>query len=259
MRYLIYFLVAITSTTAGGLTGMGGGVVIKPVLDALNDFNAVTIGVLSSFTVFTMAVVSILRHIRQKTHMDWGRLLPLSAGALLGGIAGEKLLVFIAADMANNHVLIVQNILLAIMVACIFMYMLNKHRIRPLGLQGLPATVSAGVFLGVLSSFLGIGGGPANVALLIYLFALNTKAATVASLLTILFSQGAKLLSIALSQGFSSHNLGLLPAMLVGAVIGGHLGALLNKKLSERWVDVSFNAMQLIVLAICLLNILRLM
>lgn len=59
MQYVLYFLIAIGATTVGSLTGMGGGVIIKPLMDVLHGFDVQTIGVLSSLTVFSMSVVSI--------------------------------------------------------------------------------------------------------------------------------------------------------------------------------------------------------
>ena len=37
MQYIIYFFLALVSTTIGSLTGMGGGVIIKPLMDVLGD------------------------------------------------------------------------------------------------------------------------------------------------------------------------------------------------------------------------------
>ena len=53
MVYLIHFLIAIGATTVGSLTGMGGGVIIKPLMDVMQNFDVETIGVLSSITNFT--------------------------------------------------------------------------------------------------------------------------------------------------------------------------------------------------------------
>ena len=53
MQYIIYFLLSLVATTIGSLTGMGGGVIIKPLMDVLGDYDVQTIGVVSSITVFT--------------------------------------------------------------------------------------------------------------------------------------------------------------------------------------------------------------
>ena len=59
MQNFIYFLVALFATSLGSISGMGGGVIIKPFLDAFGQFDAATIGVLSSVTVLTMALVAV--------------------------------------------------------------------------------------------------------------------------------------------------------------------------------------------------------
>ncbi len=52
MLGLLYFFIALICTFAGAITGMGGGVVIKPVLDLMGDFDSASIGALSSITVW---------------------------------------------------------------------------------------------------------------------------------------------------------------------------------------------------------------
>lgn len=44
---------------------------------------------------------------------------------------------------------------------------------------------------------------------------------------------------------------------IVGAIAGGFIGASLNKKCSEAAVEKAFNAVQLLVLAISIFNIVR--
>ena len=44
------------------------------------------------------------------------------------------------------------------------------------------------ITLGILSSFLGIGGGPINLVVLFFFFSMDTKTAAQNSLYTILFS-----------------------------------------------------------------------
>ena len=47
------------------------------------------------------------------------------------------------------------------------------------------------------------------------------------------------------------------PAMVIGAIAGGFIGANLNKRCSEQAVERAFNAVQLLVLAITIFNIIR--
>ena len=92
MNYLLYFLISIFSTTLGALTGMGGGVIIKPVLDMIGSYDVETIGVLSSCTVLAMSVVSVGRHMIQRTRIDFSTALPLAFGSVIGGLLGQTML-----------------------------------------------------------------------------------------------------------------------------------------------------------------------
>lgn len=258
MQYLLYFLIAIGATTVGSLTGMGGGVIIKPLMDLLHDFDVQTIGVLSSITVFSMSVVSIGKQMLARTKIPFGTAIPLALGSVAGGLAGDQLLrVIVDALQANAMVTVVQNVVLSILILAVFLYMKNKSRIPSRQLRGVVVSLLVGAFLGICSSFLGIGGGPINVALIIYLFSFDTKTATICSLVTILFAQISKLVSVAVGTGFAVYDLSIAPVMVVGAIAGGFIGASLNKRCSEAAVEKSFNAVQLLVLAISIFNIVR--
>ncbi|MDO4270447.1 MAG: sulfite exporter TauE/SafE family protein [Eubacteriales bacterium] len=258
MRVLLYFLIAICATTVGSLTGMGGGVIIKPALDLLGGYDAATIGILSSVTVFAMAIVSIAKQLRQKTPIPVKTALPLAVGSVVGGTGGERILKAVIAALGDNRaVVMTQNICLGLLIAAVFLYMLKKDKLPTLHRGGFLLSVLAGVLLGFFSSFLGIGGGPINVALLIFVFSMDTKTATVCSIITILFAQISKLASVALATGFAPFNLTMLPVMIIGAVAGGWLGAKLNKQLPEKTVEKAFNCVQLVVLTVCVFNICR--
>ena len=258
MQYLIYFLIAIGSTTVGSLTGMGGGVIIKPVVDLLGDFDAQTIGVLSSLTVFSMSLVSIAKQMLARTRIPFDTAIPLAAGSVAGGMAGERLLrLIVSALEANESVTAVQNAVLSLLILAVLVYMRNKSRVRSFHLRGAAVSALAGLFLGICSSFLGIGGGPINVALIILLFSYDTKTATVCSRVTILFAQLSKLGSVALAAGFAAFDLRMAPVMIAGAVAGGFLGAGLNRRCRVEMVEKAFNAVQLLVLGIAAVNIIR--
>ena len=72
-----------------------------------------------------------------------------------------------------------------------------------------------------------------------------------------LFAQISKLTTVALTTGFGVFDLSIAPVMIVGAIAGGFIGASLNKKCSEAAVEKAFNAVQLLVLAISIFNIVR--
>ena len=258
MQYVIYFLLAIFATTVGSLTGMGGGIIIKPLMDVLGDYDIQTIGIVSSITVFAMAVVSVIKQIRAKAEISYKTVLPLSIGSVTGGFFGESLLkLIIKALDTDNGVIVIQNVVLAILILCVIIYMKNKSRIKGRLLEGIFISLAVGVFLGFFSSFLGIGGGPINVAIMIFLFSFTTKTATVCSLISILFAQISKLVTVGVTTGFSSFDLSIAPVMIIGAIMGGFIGAAINKKCKDETVEKAFNGVQIFVLLIAVFNIVR--
>lgn len=258
MNYLIYFIIAIFATTAGSMTGMGGGVIIKPLLDILGHYDVETIGILSSITVFSMSLVSIGKQVYQKTKIPYKIAVPLALGSVAGGLVGQKLMDAAVSWLNTGRmVTVVQNVILGLLIILVMVYMLKKDHIQSLGLKGIIPSIGVGLFLGIISSFLGIGGGPINVAAIILVFSLDTKSATVCSILTILFAQVSKLLTVAVSTGFAKYDLTILPVMVIGAIAGGFIGAGFNVRLSEKTVERCFNGVQVIVLAFALINIFK--
>jgi len=256
ISYVIYFLIAIAATTIGAMTGMGGGVMIKPVLDMISGFDVATIGALSSITVFAMAIVSVWKQLYQKADINFTIAIPLAFGSVAGGSIGQFMLEGIINVLNSNRlVLVVQNIALGILIISVFLYMLNKSKIGTLGIKNIILVALAGAFLGIVSAFLGIGGGPINVALLIYLFSLDFKMATLCSIIIILFAQISNLFQIAVSTGFAPFDLSMLSPMVMGAILGGFIGSWFNKKLDDKTVEICFNGVQILVFVLCIYNI----
>ncbi|WP_062532042.1 hypothetical protein [Jeotgalibaca dankookensis] len=56
---VLYFVVVLLSNTIGALSGIGGGVIIKPALDAVGAHDLTNISFFSGVAVFVMAVVSL--------------------------------------------------------------------------------------------------------------------------------------------------------------------------------------------------------
>lgn len=256
LRYIEYFIITIFATTAGAMTGMGGGVIMKPVLDLLGHYNVETIGILSAITVFSMAVVSITKQFRQgmKVNLSFGSFLVL--GSLTGGTIGQFMLSG-AITAWGSKVTAIQNVILALMILGVYLYMKNKDHIKSLDAKSPLPFFLVGTVLGLLSSFLSIGGGPINVALLIFVFSFDTKMSTVYSLLIVLFAQISKLVNVAFTTGFGGFNLSMLPVMIIAAIAGGFIGAGLNKKLPEKTVEKCFNMVQILVLVIAVSNLLK--
>lgn len=80
---LVLFLVCLLASGIGSICGIGGGVIIKPVIDMQGIMSVNEASFLSGLTVMAMAMVNII--MRRKT-----RLLDMRIGSLLalGSVAG---------------------------------------------------------------------------------------------------------------------------------------------------------------------------
>ena len=85
-----------------------------------------------------------------------------------------------------------------------------------LSIESKSACGLVGLGLGMLSSFLGIGGGPINLLVLHYFFSMERKKAALNSLYIILFSQLCGLAVVLLNGSPVGGALPYLPAMAVG-------------------------------------------
>lgn len=66
MGYIIlYVVVVFLVTIIGSITGLGGGVIIKPLFDLISLDTAQVISIYSSIAVFTMSVVNVIKQRRQ--------------------------------------------------------------------------------------------------------------------------------------------------------------------------------------------------
>ena len=60
--YALFFIISFGASIIGAICGIGGGVIIKPVLDASGALLPGTINFLSGCTVLAMTCYSVLRN-----------------------------------------------------------------------------------------------------------------------------------------------------------------------------------------------------
>ena len=87
---VIYGVVIFIATFLGACAGLGGGVIIKPVLDFIGAHDLATISFLSTSAVFTMAVYSTIKQIRNKVKFDFIMIVLVAIGAIVGGNIGSN-------------------------------------------------------------------------------------------------------------------------------------------------------------------------
>lgn len=259
MTAIIFFLIAFLASIAGSLSGIGGGVIVKPVVDALGLASLAQISFLSGAMVLAMATVNVVRSLRgQQIRIDWRRSALLAAGSIAGGWVGNRL--FLQARLAFGQdavVGIIQAILLLLMTVGVLLYTLGKDRLRRHSIQSPVIILAIGLGLGLISAFLGIGGGPMNIAAISFLLGLSSKETALNSLFVIFCSQLVSLVTTVASAAIPVFEPQTLLLMIVGGIAGALIGGQLLQRISERQVDRFFIGMLGLIALICLYNVFR--
>ena len=257
--YFVFFFVAFLACLIGKICGMGGGVIIKPILDAFGIMSVASINLISGCTVLGMTCWSVCRSaIKKESSIDLKISTPLAVGAAAGGILGKQLFSLVAGMFADpDKAGGVQAALLFTVTLATLVYTAKKDNIQSCRVKNPGACILIGLLLGMLGSFLGIGGGPFNMAVLFFFFSMPTKTAAQNSLYIILISQAAALLMTLLSGRIPP----VIPAVLLGMIIcgvaGSEAGGRINKGLSEKSATKLFEAAMILVMAICVFNVIR--
>ncbi len=259
--YLVFLIVCFGASIVGAICGIGGGVIIKPVLDSFGVLDVTAISFLSGCTVLSMTTYSVLKNkISGESHVTMKTGFPLAIGAAVGGLIGKWLFSYVKSLSSDpNKVGAVQALCLLIVTLGTLIYTIYKAKIKTYEVDSAIVCVLIGIVLGIMSSFLGIGGGPINLVVLFFFFSMSTKLAAENSLYIIFFSQIASLISTIVTGSVPDFQIGVLVLMVAGGIAGGICGRAINKKIDEKTVDKLFIALMVLMIVINIYNIYKFM
>lgn len=252
---LIYLLISIGASIVGAISGIGGGVIIKPTLDIFSSYNVSVISFLSGNTVLAMTISSLIRNKSSDIKLDKkiGSLLAL--GGVLGGLIGKYLFDILRISFSNDALIgSIQSISLAILTLSVLIFTICKHKIPSWNFRNFGISLFIGVLLGAIASFLGIGGGPINLAVLYLFFSMDSKKAALHSIYIIFFSQATNLIFTIASRNLPSFPSLVLVLMIIGGIGGGLVGAELRRNMNNKQVDVLFGVVMAIIIGISTYN-----
>lgn len=257
MIEIFLFCVCFLASIIGAICGIGGGIIIKPVLDAVGVMDVTTISFLSGCTVLSMSTYSVVKSkLSDESRIDKKVGLPLAIGATIGGMNGKLIFQHIVSLSSN------QNETGAIQAGCLFIvtigtliYIICKDRINTHKISNKIGCIIIGLILGLISSFLGIGGGPINLVVLVFFFSMDTKTAAENSLYIIFFSQAASLMQAIVIRSIPEFSIGALGLMVSGGIMGGSCGRFFNKKMDKKRVDGLLVCAMLVIIMINLYNL----
>jgi len=268
---LLYLLVGLGASVVGAVSGIGGGVIIKPVLDSVSPFSIASISFLSGCTVLSMAAVSLLRSRLAGIQLPKKRSRLLALGGVTGGLLGKFIFDLLTAKTAassavtadaagflsDSSVGAVQSIILAVLTVGVLVFTIRKQHIHMRNFTGAAPALLIGLVLGSIASFLGIGGGPINLAVLIYFFSMRSKEAALNSIYIIFYSQLTSLIFTFARGTVPSFDPLILGLMIAGGISGGFIGSHLSRKMTHKEVDRLFSVVLAVITLISLYNFIR--
>lgn len=254
-----------------GMFGVGGGFLITPLLFFVGIPPAVAVAT-SANQIVASSVSGVLAHLRRKT-VD----LRMGTVLLIGGLIGAALGVQIFATLSKIGqvdllVTLCYVIFLGVIGGLMFFESLRalrrakkpgarkprrkhglasalpfKMRFRTSGLYiSVIPPVLVGVFVGILSAIMGVGGGFIMVPAMIYLLGMPTKVVIGTSLFQIIFVTSATTLLHAMTT--HSVDMALAVLLLIGGVVGAQIGTRIGTRLGAIQLRV---LLSLLVLSVC--------
>jgi uncharacterized membrane protein YfcA len=240
MDLLIKSLVGFVVGTLIGMTGVGGGVLLLPIL--IFGLGVPPIRAVGSDALFNFAtkIGASIVHLRKGT-VRRKVVLALAAGSAPGSYLGVSFLVHLRNVYGNgvNHFITVA---VGVLLVCIptFLFFQKKIEDRVAGNVVRPPTVQSFIgmsVLGLIAGFLvgitSVGSGSIVMMMLLLFFSFQPKVMVGTDIVHALILTGVTSL-----LHFRMHNVDthLVGALLLGSVPGGLLGSYLSTRVPVPWL-----------------------
>lgn len=233
LKILVGFVVGILI----GLTGVGGGVLLLPVLIfGLGYSPIVAVGSDSLFQFFTKIPAGLL-HLKNGT-VRRKVVLALAAGSIPGSFAGVKLLMYIRLLYGNGVNSFIKTAVGALLIVIPILLLLQKgieNRVanRPPTMKGFAGMTLIGLSVGFIVGLTSVGSGSIIMMLLLLFYSFPPK-----------INVGTDVVHAVLLFGvtgllqFKAGNVDpkLVLSLLIGSVPGGLLGSQLATKVPMLWL-----------------------
>lgn len=229
--FIILVIIGFGSGILGSLIGVGGGIVMTPLLTYMG-FSPAVIASSSLIAIFATSISSTLTYIRKKYINYWLGLklaLPAIPGSIIGGFFSN----FISIEYFKIY--------FAILLTVVGLYIFFKNKIINKTLDRTPKPLFyliliSGTFgAGVISSFFGIGGGIIFVPILVIIYKMKMINASPTAQYTLLISTITGLLThIILEHPDYSYGIALAFGAFFGAQLGSRSIHLVNENILSK-------------------------
>jgi uncharacterized membrane protein YfcA len=250
--------------TFGTLVGAGGGFILTPVLLVLYPHRSATVLTAISITVVFFNAVSGSAAYAHQRRIDYASGIRFGLATLPGAVLGA----FVVRWAPRS----VFDVIMGVILGAVGVWLAvgrKERQSHPSGNlsrrhlvdrdgrvydYGVPLRrgILFSLGIGFLSSFLGIGGGPFHVPLLVGLLGFPTLIATATSQFVLMFMSAAGSLTHVVEGHFHLWAIHRTIALSIGVVAGAQLGAYLSRHLSGHLIQ-RLLAVGLLILAVRLL------
>jgi len=229
-----------------GLLGGGGSILTLPILVYVVGLETKDGIVASLFVVGTTSASAMLGHARS-ANVRWGTGAIFGVSSMAGAFVGGRLSRFVPSAYLLGGFTFV-------MLVTAFAMMRPRREVdaAPVSLRGgaLARALAAGVGIGLVTGFVGAGGGFVIVPALALLCGLSMRAAVGTSLLVITMNSAA---GFAGAASHASIPWGIVGAMTLSAVIGSFAGAALAGRVTPATLRKGF-AWFVLVMAVAMIS-----
>lgn len=236
--------IGLIAGTVGSLVGLGGGIIIVPLLIGLHSLSPQLAVGTSMVTVVFTGLSSTLTYMKHK-RVDYKSGLILFIGSGPGGIIGSWANKFLNQDTFSLY--------FGIFLIFVSILLILRDKLKPLSLSNMTVikrsftdnegntvhyqfppllAIFIAFIVGFISGLFGIGGGALLVPAMMLLFAFPAHIAVATSMFIVFLSAIVNPANISLGNVSWIYALILIP----GAWIGGKIGAYINTKLSGKAV-----------------------
>jgi len=254
LQILILISIGLAAGTFGSLFGLGGGIIIVPMLlnieRILPEFSTVPIQVAvgtSLITIVFSSLSSTLTYRKQK-RIDFKSGFLFLIGSVPGSLLGSYINTLLNTERFKLY--------FGVLLVCIslFLFVSSRFKKKPKQIhkgmiqtytneQGeaytysynLPLAIGLSVIVGLISGLFGIGGGVMLVPMMAFLFGFPPQLAIATSMFVVMFTTVGSSISYLL---IGSINFYYVLLLIPGAWVGGKLGAYINQKLKTETISV---------------------
>jgi uncharacterized membrane protein YfcA len=167
MEWLVYPPLGVLVGIIAGLLGIGGGVVVVPILvfiftaNGFPDQHLMQVALATSLgSIMVTSVSSFMTHHRHGA-VNWGLVKRISAGVLIGTFAGT----WLASRLSTTAL----KVFFALFLYYVAATMLSNFKPKPnRQLPGTAGMSGVGGLIGVVSSLVGIGGGALSIPFMMW-------------------------------------------------------------------------------------------